>query len=1004
MKRLKLRKEVKFITCLLCFALLLGFLPTMNVIAEDQNDETVTTYINSEFSDEVSVGPYVKYEPSSNNITPSRASTYSLKARSTFSTPSSSTEDDLVINSGDTNKDGSIKYNNGITVDKTISAANLKDTQGNVVRDAYKLNMTAESESNIVEINKGVDFILLLDMSKYMATSNGTDRLSALKDAVTKFINTVAEKAPDSRIAIVSYSDNSSVLSGSKVANDGALVTLNAQGKESLIQIVDSNLNNPSGNSNCDMAMLDSLKIFQDANSNENKDKTGTMYKDRTRVSILFTAGIPGDGIDDKHYTGWSENARNVAQASMSLSVILKGERFATINPPDNSNVAGGKKWGELKVNYDGLGLKYVGCKATMYTVGLNLPEAAYPLTETGGENFDSIANITDYDKDKKTFSAELKLEYYKAALVNEYLYRVSQHRPTGRHLTINPDGNVVGVNKIEDSFDACYKSLPTISRKKNKKTYTFNMQGLFYNGQLYFLYPDKLTRDLENGYYLTATDNNIARLTEIFEKIAQQTGESIENLTIRDYIDPSFEVINENGEVLNVGDTVTSVTSEGILRQDENGLYYIEWNEVELSPPSADGEVEAKTFNQSIYVRLKDSSFGGNQVYTNIPELSGVYTTDTSVYLFPEPSVDIPINFTLKTNDQSIYLSQPADLTKCISTDGIDGIDGINNRYVDIKYTIKDGDNEIATLTIPAGTVVSEDKWSNPNLLKNLTEDKTYTVEVTVSSVCNTCNESTDTHHIHDNVTSYSSKVPAKVCVYKPEVTFADKDVYYGDTVGTLEPISIVWKHYKADDNYTIADVADVNELGSAPEITFTYHSGESQININSDSSVNSKSDIVVDVVSSINGNNINEHTSYIHQKCSENEGIPVDREFILHVKTCQLTVTKSGGESGEPYIFTLYKFNGNDYVPYTQITVIGNGSETVYELPVGTYKIEEDEGWSWRYSAACPDPITLSSSNSTGILSCTNTKNKSQWLNGFSTVVQNIYGQASKQKTTSE
>ena len=61
MKRLKLRKEVKFITCLLCFALLLGFLPTMNVIAEDQNDETVTTYINSEFSDEVSVGPYVKY-------------------------------------------------------------------------------------------------------------------------------------------------------------------------------------------------------------------------------------------------------------------------------------------------------------------------------------------------------------------------------------------------------------------------------------------------------------------------------------------------------------------------------------------------------------------------------------------------------------------------------------------------------------------------------------------------------------------------------------------------------------------------------------------------------------------------------------------------------------------------------------------------------------------------------------------------------------------------------
>ena len=115
-------------------------------------------------------------------------------------------------------------------------------------------------------------------------------------------------------------------------------------------------------------------------------------------------------------------------------------------------------------------------------------------------------------------------------------------------------------------------------------------------------------------------------------------------------------------------------------------------------------------------------------------------------------------------------------------------------------------------------------------------------------------------------------------------------------------------------------------------------------------------------------------------------------------------MTVTKSGGESGEPYIFTLYKSNGNDYVPYSQITVIGNGSETVYELPVGTYKIVEDEGWSWRYSPTCSGPITLSSSSSRGSLSCKNTKNenKSQWLNGFSTVVQNIYGQESKQKTT--
>ena len=963
MKRLKLRKEVKFITCLLCFALLLGFLPTMNVIAEDQNDETVTTYINSEFSDEVSVGPYVKYEPSSNNITPSRASTYSLKARSTFSTPSSSTEDDLVINSGTKNENGSITYENGIKVDKTIETANLNDTNGNVVRDAYKLNMTAEAASNIIEVNKGVDFILLLDLSKYMTD----DRLVALKNAVDQFISTVYTKAPDSRVALVSYSNKSSVLSGNKTADEGALVTLDESGKNSLLNIVYNELTiNSSGDSNCDQAMFDALKIFQAANRNSSKDSTGTAYKERTRVSILFTAGIPGKGesTSSEETTGWTENARNVAQAAMSLSVILKGNRLTDIYPPDQSDVAGGTKWMDLKNNYPDL--DYAGCGATMYSVGLNLPSPYEPTAD----NYSKIAK-----------NGSLKTSYRKGALVNEYLYRISQHRPTSEHYYYND---------AESTFQEKYDNLP------------YRMKTLFsdsnHGTHLWYFYPDSLTRNLKNGYYLTATDDNINRLTEIFKQIAIQTGESIENLAIRDYIDPSFEVIDNTGKVLNVGEKVTTGTSEGTLYQDENGLYYIEWNEVELSPPSADGEVEAKTFNQSIYVRLKHSSFGGNQAYTNISGLSGVYTTKTSVYPFPVPSVDIPIKFTLQTNNQSIYLSQSADLTKCISTDGIDGI---NNRYVDITYTIKDGDYEIATLNIPARTVVSEVEWSSSNLRMNLTEDKTYTVEVEVASACNSCNENASAHHIHNEVTPKTIPGKAQIYVYKPEVTFADKDVYYGDKVGTLGPDSIVWKHTDADDKYTIADE---KELGSAPIITFTYLSGESQIN--SGSFVNSKSDIVVDVDSYIDGNNINNNTTYIHKECSdpEKDTILDNGEFILHVKTCQLTVTKSGGESGEPYIFTLYKSNGNDYVPYSQITVIGNGSETVYELPVGTYKIVEDEGWSWRYSPACSGPITLSSSSSRGSLSCKNTKNenKSQWLNGFSTVVQNIYGQESKQKTT--
>lgn len=87
---------------------------------------------------------------------------------------------------------------------------------------------------------------------------------------------------------------------------------------------------------------------------------------------------------------------------------------------------------------------------------------------------------------------------------------------------------------------------------------------------------------------------------------------------------------------------------------------------------------------------------------------------------------------------------------------------------------------------------------------------------------------------------------------------------------------------------------------------------------------------------------------------------------------------------------MFTVRK----DGEKYSEVTVWGNGSETIYELPVGTYTIQEDTGWSWRYSANNGGSAALTAQNPIGSIVCTNTKNKNQWLNGFSDVVENISG----------
>ena len=106
--------------------------------------------------------------------------------------------------------------------------------------------------------------------------------------------------------------------------------------------------------------------------------------------------------------------------------------------------------------------------------------------------------------------------------------------------------------------------------------------------------------------------------------------------------------------------------------------------------------------------------------------------------------------------------------------------------------------------------------------------------------------------------------------------------------------------------------------------------------------------------------------------------------------MKTCSLTITKTGGAAGEPYVFTVMK----DGEKYSEASITGNNSVTIVELPVGTYTIAEDTGWSWRYSYTTDGPATLNSTNTSETITCFNTSNENKWLNGFSTVVQNIFG----------
>ena len=95
---------------------------------------------------------------------------------------------------------------------------------------------------------------------------------------------------------------------------------------------------------------------------------------------------------------------------------------------------------------------------------------------------------------------------------------------------------------------------------------------------------------------------------------------------------------------------------------------------------------------------------------------------------------------------------------------------------------------------------------------------------------------------------------------------------------------------------------------------------------------------------------------------------------------------------------MFTVYK----DKEYYSEVSIWEDGSETIYELPYGTYTIAENTGWSWRYTPAYSGGVTLDAQNHEGTITCTNDHGDNyKWLNGFSTIVRNIFGQASTPET---
>lgn len=243
-------------------------------------------------------------------------------------------------------------------------------------------------------------------------------------------------------------------------------------------------------------------------------------------------------------------------------------------------------------------------------------------------------------------------------------------------------------------------------------------------------------------GYYKSAKDPDA--LNQVFEDIVNKTLESHVQLdtsaVLKETISPYFEI---TGDV-----TCSTVASTGDLKFDEENKVQVEltvskqnnivsvrgfdYNTNCVTPTAKSDQTYGNKLVVEFNVKRKADMIGGNQVPICGGDESGMYQSgSTEVGTLPEEKVDLPIEYNYDTSDQTIFLGETADLTQGIK---MPAVDGTNNAFVDISYTIKNGDQTVGTYTISAGQSSGSWVWADGQTgMPALTEDTVYTVDCTV-------------------------------------------------------------------------------------------------------------------------------------------------------------------------------------------------------------------------------------------------------------------------------
>lgn len=446
---------------------------------------------------------------------------------------------------------------------------------------------------------------------------------------------------------------------------------------------------------------------------------------------------------------------------------------------------------------------------------------------------------------------------------------------------------------------------------------------------------------NINGGYYLTA--KNTADLNKIFESISESIGESTIQLdgttqTI-DKMSADFKLPNgtssSNIKVYKVPYKGKDSAGNDTFETDESM-----WTPITsgISVDTANDTVTVTGFDYTKdYVVVKDGTpqgyklvvripaeykndawFGGNDIESNDIG-SGIYNGGSCYGTFEVPKVNRAIDYEIAAKDQTIYVTNQADLTGLLDYFETNGKkyepNGTKNKYVDITYTLKQGDTVIGTYTIARGnangtwTPATDQTWTPA--LEDCTE---YTWTCTV-----TPNQSdgkslgvagTGTTPAEETKFEGDKAKQGTVHVLYPTVSARDEFIYWGETKEPDTLITVANDWTDQDNSH-----GKPNLIGEKPTITkeAAFQAGENSNTPSKDSDYNVIAKIGDrDITQLLRDHNRIVPDKKAHASCDDTSvgaGL-TDKDFRIHVKVKKLTVEKivggNMGDTNQDFTFT--------------------------------------------------------------------------------------------------